>query len=135
MTTALRPLTASQPKGWWKCIVCHKVKDASFDLITHKGCKEQCVFHRMCYPNSVSAVSGECQECRTPLYKSQAVYVASDSGVYQNADLAQLFRAVRHSKRQLTPPSKETKVSYGYMSSPVIRSWVRQGIFQHNLII
>ena len=97
MITALHSLTAPPPKDW-SCIACHKDGN-SFDLITHEGCREQCIFHRRCYSNSNSAITGQCQDCRAPLHKYRPAYIASDADMYQMRDLARCFRAAQKAAR------------------------------------
>ena len=95
--TALYPLNAPPAKDW-SCIFCHKQGDDfdRIDLITHEGCHERCIFHRMCYPQSKSAANGECEKCGTPLHEGRITYFASEADKYQMRDTA---KAVRVSKR------------------------------------
>ena len=97
-STILRPLSAPPPKDW-SCIVCHEQDDA-FDLITHKGCDEQCIFHRDCYPDSDSSINGECQKCGTFLHKDQVSYVTSEADSYQIRGLALVRRVAERAKKQ-----------------------------------
>ena len=65
MTARVHTLTGSPPNGS-VCVVCKKPGDAS-DLVTHTGYKVKCIFHRFCYINSVSMISGRCLGCDVDL--------------------------------------------------------------------
>ena len=102
MTVALDSLPASPatlpapPVKGWNCIVCRKDSN-DFHLIINRGCKDrgckdQCVLHRTCYPKSVVAFTGQCPECNAPLRQD---YVRNFGVVRLNRRVAQDLTAKR----------------------------------------
>lgn len=101
MTTTLQTLTGPPPKDW-SCIVCNEQGNI-WDLITHEGCREQCIFHRMCYPLSISTITGECESCGAYLHEDRVNYVDSDADLYQKRDLDRFFRVTQRVEKKGEP--------------------------------
>ena len=72
MTARIHPLVDSPLTGL-VCVACGKVGDTS-DLITHTGYRVYCIFHRSCFWNSASVITGKCLGCDASLHGGLLLY-------------------------------------------------------------
>ena len=103
MATTLQPLAPLHHKNW-SCVACLK-RGQVWNPATHLGGKEQCTFHRSCYPYSASDLMGRCRRCGADLLK-RVEHIASVADQYRMRDVARCFR-VTHAQEEKGLPFGE----------------------------